>query len=580
MRKKLIIFNLIIISMIIIMLTGTGTYIYHNAIRRSRFAYISELQKQLSNSFKEKIKSVENSLNLLCRSEAIVTCLLNSDHTDSGSSAGETKVRELFRTYEAIYPEYINIIMVHKNGRHYISNDSCKIINEDFYRETWFKESIQSGSSYEFYNLARNTKNCKNHDNQTYLSISKAVTLKDQTLGVIMIDVSLQDLNDLYRNSEPDTNSFFFLMNSGGQIILSPSNPIVHRIRSEWFEKEEGVVNVYIKNMPYSLIYNKYADKNIIIVAAMDIIKEQKVLNPFFALSAYIGIMAFILATSWSIYFLSKLTKPLTKLSSLMQDASTGNLNLRFEEPCADEIKALGQAFNKMVVKIQKLLNMVYEEQKQKRDAELQVMQEQIKPHFLYNTFDLISWMARKHSAANIVHLIELMSNFFRISLSKGKELIPLSDELKMVSSYMDIQMLRYGSLFQYEISCPEEVKNRPILRMSIQPLVENCIYHGIKESDNETSILKITVSDHKNGISIDIEDNGKVIENEIMERLNHNLANNDWENWDGGFGIQNVGKRLWHSFAKGSGLSYSKNLDGFTVATLTIIYEEEEQES
>lgn len=329
--------------------------------------------------------------------------------------------------------------------------------------------------------------------------------------------------------------------------------------------------------MPYSLIYNKYSDKNIIIVAAMDITKEQQVMNPFFALSAYIGIMSFILASSWSIYFLSRLTKPLTKLSSLMQDASTGNLDLRFEEPCADEIKDLGQAFNKMVIKIKNLLNMVYEEQRQKRDAELQVMQEQIKPHFLYNTFDLISWMARKHSASNIVHLIELMSNFFRISLSKGKELIPLADELKMVSSYMDIQMLRYGSLFQYEINCPEEVKNKPIPRMSIQPLVENCIYHGIKESDNETSILKITVFNKEYGISVRIEDNGKVIDNRIMEKLNHNLISNNWENWDGGFGIQNVGKRLWHSFAKGSGLSYSKSRDGFTVATLTIIYKEEE---
>lgn len=576
MRKKLIIFNLIIISMVIIMLTGTGTYIYHNAIRKSRFAYISELQKQLSNSFKEKIKSAENSLELMCKSDAVINYLLNSDSTEP-ESVKEEKVREAFHTYKNIYPEYINIIMVHKNGHSYISNDSYRMINDSFYNEIWFKEAMQNGSSYQFYNIVRNLKHIKNHDKQTYLSISKAVTFENRKIGVIMIDVSLQDLNELYRSSEPDTNSFFFLMNSSGQIILSPSNPIVYRIRSEWFEKEEGVVNVYIKNMPYSLIYNKYSDKNIIIVAAMDITKEQQVMNPFFALSAYIGIMSFILASSWSIYFLSRLTKPLTKLSSLMQDASTGNLDLRFEEPCADEIKDLGQAFNKMVIKIKNLLNMVYEEQRQKRDAELQVMQEQIKPHFLYNTFDLISWMARKHSASNIVHLIELMSNFFRISLSKGKELIPLADELKMVSSYMDIQMLRYGSLFRYEINCPEEVKNKPIPRMSIQPLVENCIYHGIKESDNETSILKITVFNKEYGISVRIEDNGKVIDNRIMEKLNHNLISNNWENWDGGFGIQNVGKRLWHSFAKGSGLSYSKSRDGFTVATLTIIYKEEE---
>lgn len=577
MKKKLILFNLLILSIVILMLTGTGTYIYHNAIRKSRFAYTTELQSQLSRSFKDKIESVENSLDLMSKTDAVIDCLIHSNSKGS-KVMREQKVRDLFYTYEEIYPEYMNIVMVYKDGKDYISNDSYRLINDNFFDVSWYKEAIENGSSYQFYNAVRNLKSWKTYDSHTYLSISKAVSYGNEIIGVLMIDVSFEDLNKIYRDLEPDTNSFYFLMNSKGQIILSPVNPMVYRIKSEWFKDNEGSVNVTLNNMPYILIYNKYADKNLIIVAALDVTKEQQILRPFFSLSAYIGLAAFILATFWSIYFMSKVTKPLTKLSALMQAASTGNLDLRFNEPCADEIRSLGQAFNKMVVKIKKLLNVIYKEQKQKREAELQVMQEQIKPHFLYNTLDLISWKARKHGAKDIIRVIELMSNFFRISLSKGKELIPLSDELKMVSSYMDIQRLRYGSMFSYKIDCPEEAENQPVPRMSLQPLVENCIYHGIKESDNETSLLKITVLSVPNGISIYVEDNGKPIDDEIMQRLNHNLSNNNWDNWEGGFGIRNVGKRLWHTFAKGSGLSYTKTSEGFTSAILTIIYEEDKE--
>lgn len=579
MRKKLIIFNLIILSIVIFMLTGTGTYIYHNAIKKSRFAYTSELQRQLSNSFKQKIENVENTLDLMCKTDSVINCLVYSNSAGSKVQR-EQKVRDLFYTYEKIYPEYMNIVMVYNNGKDYISNDSYRLINDNFYNESWYMEAIENGASYQFYNAVRNLKSWKAYDSHTYLSISKPVVYGNEIIGVLMIDVSLEDLNELYRELEPDTNSFFFLMNTGGQILLSPLNSSLYRIKSEWFAEDEGIVNANLNGKPYDLIYNKYSNKNIIIVAAMDVTKEQQVLNPFFTLSAYIGVMAFLLATSWSIYFMSKVTKPLTKLSSLMQAASTGDLDVRFDEPCADEINALGQSFNKMVGKIKNLLNMVYEEQKQKRDAELQVMQEQIKPHFLYNTLNLISWMARKHGAVNIIHVIELMSNFFRISLSKGKEMIPLSDELKMVSSYMDIQRLRYESLFSYEITCPKEAESKKILRMSLQPLIENCIYHGIKESDNESSIINIQVTNLEKGISIRIENNGKAMEDEMMNTLNFNLSTNNWEEWEGGFGIQNVGKRLWHTFAKGSGLTFSKNAKGFTVATLTIIYEEDGQEN
>lgn len=576
MKNKLIGFNLLIITIVIAIITVTGNYYYQKIMLKSRLDYTTELQRQLSNSFFLKMDTVEKSLEVLSASASIIDYLEN-DSSEEPATIKEQRVRDLFQYYEKIYPEYLNILLVSSKADTYVSNDAYRIVDDSFQGESWYQEAYQNGYSYQFYNAIRNLKSWKVYDNYSFLSISKVVEINGEKKGVLLIDLSLEEMKNFYTKVDQDSGHFFFLMNGAGEVILSPENQIVHRIKSEWFQGDEGIVKAKLLNRSYNLIYNKYEDKGLTIVSAYDIQKEEAVLRSFFNLSIFVALVAFVFAISWSIYFVSKVTKPLSKLSSLMKVASTGDLEVRFEEDCENEIQSLGTAFNKMVIKIKELLDIVYQEQKQKRDAYLQVMQEQIKPHFLYNTLDMIGWMARKHKALDIVHLIELMGNFFRISLSKGKEMISLADELKMISSYLDIQGLRYGNLFTYEINCPEHLSKSIVPRLCLQPLVENSIYHGIKESDNEQSLLKITVIDLDGGISIFVEDNGKPMDEEKMSVLNHCLSTNDWSLWEGGFGVQNVGSRLWHTFSKGSGLTYHLNEEGFTVAKITIYYQSRE---
>lgn len=572
MKNKLIGFNLLIITIVITIITVTGNYYYQKMMLKSRLDYTTELQRQLSNSFFLKIDSVEKSLEVLSASVAVID-YLEVDKSDIPSTIKEQNVRDLFQYYEHIYPEYLNILLVASDSNAYISNDAYRIVDDSFESEGWYQEALQEGYSYQFYNAIRNLKSWKVYDNYTFLSIAKAVEINGEKIGVLLIDLSLEEMKDFYTKVDQDSSHFFFLMNGSGEVILSPENKIVHRIKSEWFQEDEGIVKATLLNRPYNLIYNKYEDKELTIVSAYDIQKEEIALRSFLNVSIFVAFIAFIFAISWSIYFVSKVTKPLSKLADLMQVASTGDLEVRFEEDCENEIKSLGNTFNKMVVKISQLLDIVYQEQKQKREAELQVMQEQIKPHFLYNTLDMIGWMARRHKAFDIVHVIELMGDFFRISLSKGKEMIPLADELRMISSYLDIQGLRYENLFTYQIHCPSSLEKSIVPRLCLQPLVENCIYHGIKESDNEQSLLKISVIGFRGGIHILIEDNGKPMDENKMKILNECLSTNDWSLWEGGFGVQNVGNRLWHTFAKGSGLTYHLNEEGFTVAKITIYY-------
>lgn len=574
MRRKLLMFNLAMILFVVAALALAGVYIYRQELMKSRMSYITELQRQLAASFELKIKSIENTLDILSNTSEIKSCLREEEEDDPALKIEyEQAVRNLFTDYEKINPDYLNMILVFGNGKDYISNDSYRLVNDSFYKEVWFKEALENEYSYQFYNALRNLQSWKKYDNGSYISIAKVVRVNNKNIGVIMIDVSLQEFKKLYKDIEVDTGSFFFLMNDKGQIILSPVNNVVYRVAPEWFSDREGILVSDILGKSYRFVYNKFRDEKLLIVGAYDTERENIILVHILEISFAMALTAFIIAMIWSVYFVSALTKPLIKLSGLMKQASEGNFDVRFDEECDGDIKALGDSFNKMAIKLKSLLDMIYIEQKEKRDAELQVMQEQIKPHFLYNTLDMMSWMARKHGASDIVKVIGLMSDFFRISLSKGKELISLGDELKMISSYLNIQSLRYKDLFVYDIDCPKYLEDKLILRMSLQPLVENCLYHGIKESDNEESLLQISVREIEGGICIKVKDNGKRMDDEVMEKLNACLESNNWENWSGGFGVKNVGNRLWHTFKKGSRLYYSKDEDGFTAANLLILY-------
>lgn len=175
-----------------------------------------------------------------------------------------------------------------------------------------------------------------------------------------------------------------------------------------------------------------------------------------------------------------------------MRQAETGDFSIRFSENRQDEIGQLGQSFNRMIEEISNLIDQVYHEQQRKRETELRVLQEQIKPHFLYNTLDTIQWMAQEHGAQDIVDMVSALTQLFRVGLSKGQEMIPLREELRHVESYLFIQKVRYEDKFDYTISINPGIDQLRVLKVILQPLVENAIYHGIKERRGKGHILVV----------------------------------------------------------------------------------------
>lgn len=218
----------------------------------------------------------------------------------------------------------------------------------------------------------------------------------------------------------------------------------------------------------------------------------------------------------------SRITRPLSKLSMAMKRYELRNKEHVYLETDYPEFKQLQYGFNRMTEDIQKLFDELESEQKFKRKAELKALQAQIKPHFLYNTFDSVCGLALMGENNAIYELMSSLGQFYRLSLSKGKEVIPFSEEVEMLKHYLLIQRIRYPKLFEVEYDIDKRILNQPFLKLVLQPLVENALYHGLKPLGKKGNILikaelnqedkKILVSVIDSGVGIKPSELGKVI--------------------------------------------------------------------
>lgn len=265
---------------------------------------------------------------------------------------------------------------------------------------------------------------------------------------------------------------------------------------------------------------------------------------------------------------LKKAVKPIIDLKKYMDLADEGNLTAGVEIQSKDETGMLAKSFNKLLGRIDVLMKEVVSEQEEKRKYELQALQAQINPHFLYNTLDSIIWMAEANNP-NVVPMTEALAKLFRISLNKGNEFISIVDEFEHVRNYLIIQSMRYNNKFDYDLTIADEVRYCKTIKLIVQPVVENSIYHGIKEKA-EKGRISISAFRENDFLMITVTDNGIGMDEQICENI---LGKNAVPSKNGGSGIavKNVNERIKLHFGDQYGLTYTSVKGKGTVASLVL---------
>ena len=284
--------------------------------------------------------------------------------------------------------------------------------------------------------------------------------------------------------------------------------------------------------------------------------------------SVLIGVLIIVVAVS-AVMIVSGIIQPISQLNQATEKIAQGDFNARAQADSDDEVAELAVSFNKMAGSMQSLIDKVKEDERKMRKADLRLLQEQIQPHFLYNTLDTIVWLIESNEPDEAVTMVVTLSDFFREILSKGKEFISIKEEEKHISSYLQIQEMRYRDILEYDIQLDQVIYKYQILKLTLQPVVENALYHGIKykrakgcihiHGEKEGDIIRLTVRD--DGVGMDEEE---------LAQLRQQIEKPCQET-EKGFGLANVNERIHMYFGYEYGMKIESEKGKGTTVEIVI---------
>lgn len=397
------------------------------------------------------------------------------------------------------------------------------------------------------------------NDQEPVLTFGKRI-INMQTgkiLGYILLNINESRISAIFPEKEGEVlGREYFLSSNTGQVVSSMrkdqllKNVSDGKLRSYLQEPEDGSENLGIGKKQYLVTkkWIKSLEWNLVSqISIEDMTRDVRTTTGITIALGISGIVAAVLL----IFILSKLiTRPIYALTKAAGEIQNGDFSISCPADTKDEVGVLSTAFNTMTGKIAGLLVQVKAEQKRKREYELALIQAQIKPHFLYNTLDLIYIFCECNMASKGAKLTKSLADYYRTSLSSGKEIITIKDEIKNIENYLFIQRERYCDLIDFQVYCDPKIEDYTILKMTLQPLVENAIYHGLKEKGIKGTI-RIEGRLEESAAVIVVEDDGAGM---THDRIRQVLAQDEPEH-KRHFGLRSVDKRIKLYFGESYGI-------------------------
>ncbi|MCG8454517.1 MAG: sensor histidine kinase [Spirochaetales bacterium] len=391
------------------------------------------------------------------------------------------------------------------------------------------------------------------------VSLSTAVPIPGQREpGVLLVDLKFNRIKELCESLVVGEKGYDFILDAGGNYVFHPSQQLMFSEIKQ--EPVADVMRVYFSESPvhrtqnqsYVVARSKRTGWYVVsVLFDADLVTGWPYVH---LMNALTGLVLFLIVGLVTNFISKGITRPLRRLQEVMQSVETGEFLLAGDLDATDEIRELAREYDLMVGRIGELMEANTREIELKRKSDLKALQAQINPHFLYNTLDSIIWMGEMQKSDEVVKMTSALSRLFRISISKGNEIIPLRSELEHVRSYLTIQEMRYKNKFRYLIDIPEDLQDVPVLKITLQPLVENAIYHGIRSVDY-TGLIEIAGKREGNDVLLTVTDNGQGMDRAVLEKLLQITAPSESGN-KAGTGVRNVHERIRLYFGEGYGLS------------------------
>ncbi len=395
--------------------------------------------------------------------------------------------------------------------------------------------------------------------------------------GVLMIDMNFSMIEDLLNGVRLGKKGYVFLLDGENNLVYHHQQQLIYSgVKVERFEgiesRDQGSFVQKDSNGDSRILTifpARHVDWKLIGVYYLsDLSAEQRDLTEFIVLTLAFGMLIFM---SVSFYMTDRITKPISELANSMRAVEMGDFNTQIDVQGEYEVMQLARRFNLMTAQIKSLMKQVVEEQESKRKSELSALQAQINPHFLYNTLDSVIWMAENGKHHDVVKMVTSLARLFRISISRGRNVITVKEELSHAENYLTIQKMRYKDQFEYRFEIDDEVLNYRTQKLLLQPIIENAIYHGIRQMVDEGEIV-IRAYAKDDILYFEVEDNGlgmsELVRKDILKR--HDQID-DGAVRVGGVGVTNVFERIKLMYGEDFGIDIESEIEEGTKITLSI---------
>ena len=529
-RSSLLVRMVISIFLVfLILLAVVGTFYYQSsssAIEATIEGNSQTTISQTSHFIQSYIKKLETTSTSLTRQTDVMA------YAENPSQDKVKGIRDLFLTILKADKDLKAVVLVTKSGQVISTDDSVQMkTSSDMMAEDWYQKAIYQGDK-PVLTPARKS------DSQWVISVTQElVDAKGANLGVLRLDISYETLEAYLNQLQLGQQGFAFIINENHEFVYHPKHT-VYSLASEmeamkpYIETGKG----YTPDHKSYVSQEKIAgtDWTVLGVSSLEKLDQVRSQLMWTLLGASFTSLLACLCLVW--FSLKRWIAPLKDLRETMLEIASGTQNLRSKETGAHELREVTRQFNTMLDQIDQLMADVRRQEETTRQYQLQALSSQINPHFLYNTLDTIIWMAEFQDSQRLVQVTKSLATYFRLALNKGKDLICLSDEINHVRQYLFIQKQRYGDKLEYEIEENPTFDNLVLPKLVLQPLVENALYHGIKEKEGQGHI-RVSVQKQDRGLVIRIEDDGVGFQT-AGDSSQSNLKR-------GGVGLQNVDQRL-----------------------------------
>ena len=451
-------------------------------------------------------------------------------------------------------------------------------------REEWFTTAMERIENLHF--STPHVQNLFEDPDSRYhwvVSLSRHVELTGGGVirsGVLLVDMNFSGIEQICKDvSFSDGQGYLYLIDGNGEIIYHPRQQLIY---AGLLEENNQAAAAY-SDGTYTEVFRSqrrqvtvktvgYTGWKLVGVTPTESLRDnysQLLLFALFVVSLSIFLLVFV-----NLRLSEWITAPMKKLDLAVRQLEKGAETADFDVDGPYEVEHLSHSVQSMVSTMRHLMEDVIQQEEEKRRSELDVLQSQINPHFLYNTLDSVVWMTENGRTQEAVVMLTALARFFRISLSKGSNIIPIGDELEHARNYLTIQKMRYKNKFSVDISAEPGIEKLYTIKLIVQPILENAIYHGMEYADGDGEIHIRAFREGENAV-IEVEDNGPGMSDETVQQL---LKPGRCSKAKGsGIGLRNVHQRIRLTFGAAYGLSIRSEPDSGTVVRICLPALEEE---